>query len=132
MLFILLLILGSAHRSLIMPIPYSSNYNGALSFTGLAPQLNLLANTPLSYTIPGPGQPGYVQKYVVTFDYESDHMVYVALNATATVPTSGTINTTSVSEPKPCQRFVSEGDVLSFITPNTSTNMGFSLRTIQG
>ena len=111
-----------------MPIPYSSNYDVTLGFCGTAPQMALAQNIPLSYTVPGAA----TQKYVVTFSYPDDVMVYVALNATATVPTAGTINPNSVSEAKPSQRFVKGGDVLSFITPNVTTQCGISLRTITG
>lgn len=111
-----------------MSIPYTSNYDVTIGFTGIAPNMALAANTELTYTVPGASR----QKYVATFEYKSNQMVYVALNATATVPSAGTIDTASVSEPKPHQRFVKGGDVLHFITPDTTADCGFSLRTITG
>ncbi len=111
-----------------MSIPYTSSYDKTIGFTGLAPNLALVANTELTYTVPGESK----QKYVATFGWKSDQMVYVAVNATATTPTAGTIDVNSVSEPKPDQRFVKGGDVLHFITPDATAQCGFSLRTITG
>lgn len=111
-----------------MSIPYTSSYEGTLGFTGIAPNMSLAMNTELTYTVPGESK----QKYVATFGYKDNQMVYVAVNATATIPTAGTLDTASVAEPKPYQRFVKGGDVLSFITPDATADCGFSLRTITG
>lgn len=111
-----------------MSTRYQSSYDDTLPFTDQAPSVALAASTPLSYTVPGENK----DTYVCEFTYLETSIVFVANNSTAAIPSAGTVSTASRSAFKPKKRFVRGGDVLSFITPDTTAIFGFELRTIPG
>lgn len=106
-----------------MSTNYNMNYNDCMPFTDIAPSVALAANTPLSYTVPGPA----TTKYRVEFHYNYLSNIYIANNSTAAVPVAGTVSASSVSSYRPNVRYVKGGDVLSFITSDTSAQFGFDL-----
>lgn len=95
---------------------YNSNYDTTMPFSDVCAQFNLDANTELTFTVPG----NATQKYVAVFQYASNSNVFVRLNATATSPAAGTSTTQQYSEMKPMRRFVSGGDVIHAVSPDTS------------
>ncbi len=109
-----------------MTISYNNLYQDCMPFSDITPTVALAANTPLSYTVPGTS----TDIYRVEFHYNYTANVYVANNSTAAVPSAGTISTSSVSSYRPKVRFVKGGDVLSFVTPDTTATFGFDLLAI--
>jgi hypothetical protein len=74
--------------------------------------------------------PGEHAKWLAIFAYEDGATVWVADNATAAVPVGATIVATT-SERNPIAREVKAGDVLSFITPDTTSDIGVALYALQ-
>jgi hypothetical protein len=68
--------------------------------------------------------PTFFEIYQAVFSYEIGTDVWVACNDTATLP-GGAFTVTS-SQKNPAVRTVNAGDVLSFITNNTSATLGVS------
>lgn len=107
---------------------YNTNYDLTMPWVDDSAQLYLAATTDETYTVPGTG----MDKYSVRFAYTEASNVYVGLNAEATVPDSGTpVATQSYCEFRPggdgTQRYVKGGDVLHFITPDTTAYVGIRL-----
>lgn len=111
-----------------MAIPYNSNYEGTLSFSDVAWQISLQANSEQAMTIPGTSN----QWFQVLFSYNDTANVYVRPNITAVIPPLGTTTSLQYQEYRPLKRNVRGGDVLHLITPDTVVYMGLSLRQIQG
>lgn len=109
-----------------MVLKYTESYDGTLGFTDTAPAFALAASAALSYTVPGNNQ----QRYVAEFSYNNQANVFVSTFGTAAVPSAGTVSASSRSEFRPLKRFVSGGDVISVITPDTTAYVGLSLRQI--
>jgi hypothetical protein len=107
-------------------IPYGSSFDITIPFSDTDAQLTLSATDVLTYTVPGIA----TQKYTVLFSYNATENVYVGLNVTPAVPMANSITTVSFVEFRPDKRYVKGGDVLSFITPDTTVYMGISLRGI--
>ena len=112
-----------------MTIPYASNYDKTLAFCDVCSQIGLSANDEVHFTVPGLGNAVPIQ-YVAVFEYASNANVYVANNKTAVVPALGSETALPYVEYKPVQRFVREGDVLSFITPDAMAYVGVTFRSI--
>lgn len=102
---------------------YNSGYEQCFPFSDEAPQYALAASTALTYTVPGTAN----ERFRVSFSYPYNANVYVAINATATLPAIATMNSSSRSEFRPTVRYVKGGDTLSFISTSTVTDGGFSL-----
>ena len=111
-----------------MAIKYNANYIETMPFSDVCLQLNLAAATQQTWTIPGTPE----QFYQAYFKYASNSNVFVCNNGTAISPTAGAQTTQQYSEYKPKKRYVRGGDVLSFVTPDTTAYMGVSLRQLQG
>lgn len=95
------------------------NYNTTLA-TDVEQMITLPANPSAQYTY-----------WKINFYFSPGSNVYVALNATATVP--GASFAQSDSEPNPGVRYARPGDVLHFITPDASgAYANFSIRESQG
>lgn len=103
--------------------PYNSQYQGCFPFSNTTPSVALAANTALSYTVPGDD----TTRYRVEFHYNATENIYIANNSTAAVPSAGTVSANSVSSYRPAVRYVRGGDVLSFITSDTTAQFGFDL-----
>jgi len=86
-------------------------------------QTNLATNTAQSLTVPS-----NFQTWLAIFAIEPGSNVFIANNATAVVPGSSFAETNT--QYIPTARQVSGGDVLSFITPDTSAYVGVSLYAI--
>jgi hypothetical protein len=69
--------------------------------------------------------PSNASKWLAIFSYEPGGEVWVANNATAALP-GGTM-AAATSEMNPTARQVKAGDILSFITPDTTLYIGITL-----
>lgn len=81
----------------------------------------LASATPASFTVTGD-----YKTYIVSFSYQPGTSNWVALNTTATIPVGGTFASTA-SELNPGARWVSQGDVISLVTHNTTADVGVSI-----
>ncbi len=107
---------------------YNANYIETMPFSDTCAQVACAATTERTYTVPGDS----LLQFQAYFEYASNSNVFVRLNATPTVPPLGTVGTQPYNEFKPKKRYVRGGDVIHFITPDTSAYIGVSLRQIQG
>lgn len=87
----------------------------------------IVADTDATLTVPSTGPLGsssstYSNKFIVIFSYEAGASVWVANNTTAAKPAGATFASTS-SELNPSARYVKAGDVLHFLTPDTSAEV---------
>jgi hypothetical protein len=105
-----------------------NGYNGfGLPFSDEKYSVTLATNTAQSLTVPsdaplGGGQTGSVNKFIAIFSYTPGFEVWVASNAAASAPAGGSFAVTS-SELLPTARYVSAGDILSFIAPYNNVNV---------
>ena len=115
-----------------MAIQYNSNFDLTIPFSDVCAQVALAANTEETFTIPGTA----TTKYSARFSYISTTNIFIRLNGTPTTPPSGTVGTQQYGEFRPgddgSQRYVQGGDVLHFITPDTTAYVGVSLRQLPG
>lgn len=111
-----------------MTIAYNANYIETMPFSDTCAQVHCGANVEQTFTVPGAPE----LKFQAYFEYTQGSNVFVRRNATPTIPTSGSVGTQQYNEFKPKKRYVSGGDVIHFITPDTSAYIGVSLRQIQG
>jgi len=109
---------------------YHSNFNGeTVPFSDMTAQISLATNVAQTYTVPG----NATQKYRAEFSYLTTANVFIGFNVTATVPASGTTDTTNNIEFRPHYRFVFGGNTLSLVTPDALGNyVGVSLLAIPG
>jgi len=111
-----------------MTIVYNSNYEGTTPFSDSAYQVALGAAVSQSITIPGEN----TMQYQALFSYTYASNVFVCKNTAPTVPLGGTVEDQQYNEFRPEKRYVRGGDVLHFITPDTSAYVGVSLMKLQG
>lgn len=111
-----------------MAIPYTSSYDKTIAFSDTCVQMSLATNVAQTYTIPG----NATQNYTVLFGFPSNSIVWIAKNSTPVTPPGGTQTTVQYMEfiTPGEKRYVVGGDVLSFITPDTSARVGISIRAI--
>ena len=110
-----------------MAVPYISSYDKTVPFSDTNANMNLVANVALTYTVPGP----ITNKYSMRFAFTSIANIFVGYNTPALIPASGTIvSEANIEFRTQEQRYVKGGDVLSFITPDTTQYVGISLRAI--
>lgn len=106
-----------------------NGYNGfGLAFSDTKYSATLSQNVDTTLTVPSAGVLGSAIstttiKCLAIFSYQSGSSVWVALNATAAKPVGGTFAAVS-SELAPTARYVSAGDVLHFITGDTTAVVG--------
>ncbi len=111
-----------------MTIQYNSNYNETMPFSDTASQVHCASNVEQTVTVAGP----VTAQFQAYFEYIQDSNVFVCLNATPTIPPSGTVGSQQYNEFRPKKRYVRGGDVIHFITPDASAYIGVSLRKLQG
>ena len=111
-----------------MAIAYNSNYEGTMPFSDTVAQVACTVNAEQTFTVPGTIE----QQFQALFTYASNSNVYVRLNDTPTVPAAGSVSTQPYSEFKPYKKYVRGGDVLHFITPDTTAYIGLTLSQLQG
>ena len=99
-----------------MATPYSSNFDYTLPWSDAGAMLQLVTDTALSWTVPGASN----IKYRAEFSFNENDYVWVAYNKTAIIPVSGVATDTNQQELRPNARYVVGGDVLSFITTESS------------
>ncbi len=111
-----------------MTIQYNSNYNETIPFSDTCAQINCDADIEQIYLVPGVD----TDQYQALFSYIDTANVFVTVNASPVVPVAGTVTDQQYTEFRPCKRYVKGGDVLHFITPDTTAYIGVSLRKLQG
>jgi hypothetical protein len=112
-----------------MTTGWNSNFqNKTIPFSDTSVQVALAANAVQTFTVPGAA----TQKYQALFSYTSTSNVFIGYNFTPTTPAPGTHSANGQQEFRPDCRYVHGGDVLSFLTPDTTGYVGVSLRAIPG
>ncbi len=109
-----------------MATSYFDNFNHTTAFSDTSLQLHLTAGNEQTWTVPGVAG----KKWQALLEYASDDNVFVGLNTTAASPSADSQTTTAHLEYKPKKRFVVGGDVLHFVTPDTTVYMGVTLRAL--
>lgn len=110
-----------------MAIPYNQNYKDTTPFSDVCAQIALAANTEKTFTIPGVP----TQNYTMAINLNSTSNVFVCLNATPIIPSSGTVGTQQYNEYRPeGRRYVKGGDVVHMITPDATAYVGLSLMSV--
>lgn len=106
-----------------------NGYNGfGLAFSDTKYSATLAAAGEKTITVPqgntlGSGISTATHKFLAIFSFQPGANVWVALNATAAVPASASFTTTT-SELNPTARYVSAGDVIHFVTADTTADVG--------
>lgn len=99
-----------------------NGYNGfGLPFSINKYSATLTTGAEQTFTVPSE-----TRNYIVIFSFEPGARVWVAKNETAAVPAGATVVSTT-SELNPTARQVLGGDVLHFITPDVTADMGITL-----
>lgn len=80
----------------------------------------LSANIEQHFTVPSD-----FENWIAVFSFEPGTSVWVANNQTSNVPSASFADT--FSQLNPAARLVNAGDVLSFISPDTTASIGISL-----
>jgi len=111
-----------------MTIAYNANYIETMPFSDTAVQVALGVGVEQTFTVPGT----VTTQYQAYFEYICTANVFVRLNGTPTIPGAGSVGTQQYNEFKPKKRYVRGGDVIHFITPDTTAYVGVSLRQLQG
>lgn len=111
-----------------MTSQYNANYIETMPFSDTCFQVHCGANVAETATVPGLD----TAQYQAYFEYTQDSNVFIRLNSAPAIPASGTVGTEQYNEFRPKKRYVRGGDVIQFITPDTSAYIGVSLRQIQG
>lgn len=102
-----------------------NGYNGfGLPFSINNDSATLAQNTDTTLTVPS-----FSGHYIAIFAYEQGATVWVSLNATATTPAGNTFASTN-SQMNPTARYVKAGDVLHFITGDTTAQVSVSFYAI--
>ncbi len=105
-----------------MAIPYNSNFDETQPFTDTGMQSQLVANVPLSWTVPGSPTTSYRANF--SFDQNAD--VWVGKNVVPGVPSPGVATDVNGIEFRPGPKYVRGGDVLHFLS-TTTPQIGVSL-----
>lgn len=102
---------------------YQCNFDGAKPFSSNGATIQLVANTALSWTVPGEKY----QSFRAEFSFNNNDDIWVAYNKTALIPVSGVATDNNQQELRPSPKFVKGGDVLSFISTGVAVQCGVSL-----
>lgn len=107
---------------------YNENFNECYPVTDSGIMLLLVASTALPFTVPGTMNQTYRAKFSVSATAD----VWVRLNGTAVLPTSGVATATYNQERIDINfvRYVKGGDTLSFIS-STTPQIGVSFLEVQ-
>jgi plastocyanin len=111
-----------------MTSKWNANYIETMPFSDTCVQVGLSVSSEHTFTVPGM----QTDQYQAYFEYASNSNVFICLNGTPVVPALGSVGTQPYNEFKPKKRYVRGGDVIHFITPDSSAYVGVSLRQIQG
>lgn len=111
-----------------MTTPYQTNFTETFPFSDSSFGLLLVASTALPYTVPGTSDQVYRAEFTIPYG----QAVWVKLNGTAVLPTSGVAAATYNQEMIGMNfvRYVKGGDTLSFISTGTP-QVGVSLLLVQ-
>jgi hypothetical protein len=99
-----------------------------IPFSDTGTQSTLAQNIAQTFTVPSNPNPIYPKKAAI-FSIDPGLRVFVANNATATVPGDSFAATTS--ELNPTLRYVAPGDVISCITPDSSAYVNVKFYAVQ-
>lgn len=106
--------------------PFVSSFNKTTPVSQVAAQVAMGAGVAETWTVPGDAN----KNYTAVFGYNGASNVFVGFNTTAAVPGAGTVTTLTQVELCPDKRYVIGGDVLTFITPDTTAYLSVSLLAI--
>lgn len=112
-----------------------NGFNGfGLTFTDTAYSATLATTTDTTLTVPSAisiGQQGYATtaQTLAVFSYDPGTSVWVAANATASVPAGASFAATS-SELNPAARLLTGGDILHFYTAGTGVNVSVTFYSV--
>lgn len=105
-----------------MAIPYNSNFDETQPFSDTGMQTQLVAATPLSWTVPG----APTASYRATFSFDQNADVWVGKNVTPSLPSPGVATSVNGIEYRPGPKYVHGGDVLNFLS-TSAPQIGVSL-----
>lgn len=91
-------------------------------------QTTLSANIEQHFTVPG-SKIGQFQNYIAVFSFDPGLRIFFANNVMAVIP--GILFAAGPGELNPTTRYVKAGDILSFITPDTTAYVTVALYVIQ-
>lgn len=115
-----------------MAVDFNSNFDETVPWTNDCAQFALATGVALTYTVPGSAN----TRYSMLLTYNETSNIFVGYNVTAVTPGAGTVTTTPNIEYRPgddgTKRYVSAGDVISFITPDASAYVGLRLMRLPG
>lgn len=111
-----------------MTTQYNSNYDGTVPFSDTMFQVSLVADTDIGVVVPGTP----IDKYQAEFSFTEASNVFVCKGNVAVVPADGTATTQAYNVFRPKKKYVSGGDVLHFITPDSAAYFSVSLMKLQG
>lgn len=110
-----------------MAIDFCMNYEGTEPFSDLTFQVALQTGVAeVTAAFPGPT----TTKYRVHIKYSASQNIYVGRNVAPNIPTLGTVTAQPYVDFRPEIVFVYGGDVLHFITPDTTAYFGGSAQTL--
>ena len=95
---------------------YHSSYDGTTPFSDVSMTFACLADTELTYTVPGTIN----QTYKAVFSFPISDDVYVALNRTPVFAVAGITEPDARTELRPTAKFVRGGDVIHLLSRATS------------
>jgi hypothetical protein len=108
-----------------MSVPYNTNYDLTMPFVDDSAQIALGVGVEQVYTVPGTGT------FSARFTYTSTSNVFVGLGVTPTVPAPASVGAQAYGEFRPgsdgSQRYVSGGQKIHFITPDSTAYVGIRL-----
>lgn len=102
---------------------FNSQYDVTQPFTTNAAQFGLLANTQLSFTVPGDNR----VTYMCYFKFPTSSSVWVGFNVNASTPTPNTMDSVTSIALNPESKFVRGGDVLNFKSSSNVSDCGIEL-----
>jgi len=111
-----------------MAIQYNANFIETMPFSDVCAQVALTTNNEQTWTIPGDS----TQKFQAYFAYNESANIFVANNASVTLPSANSVGTQQYCEFRPLKRYVQGGDVLHFKTSDAAQYVGVSLRQLPG
>jgi hypothetical protein len=109
-----------------MAVQYHNNYIDTTNFSDTSYRMTLTTGVEVTVTVPGDAE----DNLQAIFGYAATSQIMVGYNSSPTIPANDTAVSTGRVEVNPIKRFVKGGDVLHFMTPDTSALVGVSLRAL--
>ena len=107
-------------------VSYYNNYEDTTNFSDSTARMTLTTGVAQTVTVPGTAK----DSLQAIFGFADTVSFMVGYNEAPTLPDDNTVVTTGRVEVNPIKRFVKGGDVLHFMTPDTTALVGVSFRTL--